>query len=69
VPHLQSLEGVKDGQRRKQRMETNLNQQLSFHSKFEVVDEEKKRVSFILSDETIVDRGWFSMQFCTIQRM
>ncbi len=50
-------------------METNLNQQLSFHSKFEVVDEEKKRVSFILSDETIVDRGWFSMQFCTIQRM
>ncbi len=42
--------------------EPDLNQQLSFHSKFEVVDEEKKRVSFILSDETIVDRGWFSMQ-------
>ena len=40
-----------------------LSQQLNFNVELgaSAIDKENKKVSFILSDETIVGRGWFDM--------
>lgn len=39
-----------------------LSHQLNFNAQLGAIDKENKKVSFILSDETIVGRGWFDMQ-------
>jgi len=37
-------------------------QQLNFNATLGAIDSENKKVSFVLSDNTIVGRGWFDMQ-------
>jgi len=39
-----------------------LSQQLNFNATLGAIDSENKKVSFVLSDNTIVSRGWFDMQ-------